>query len=199
MTPMPREARFERKTKETDISVVLRLDGAGDGEIATTVPFLDHMLTLFTRHGLFGLTIRASGDTDVDYHHLVEDVGICLGEAFKRALGDLAGIARYGFSSVPMIEALANVTVDISARPHLVYNCPLAPEKVGTFDVELVEEFMRAFSQSSGVCLHVNVPYGSNAHHTVEAVFKALGRAMSDAVRIDPRIKGVMSTKGVLA
>jgi imidazoleglycerol-phosphate dehydratase len=196
---MPRESRFERKTKETDISVALRLDGAGDGEIATTVPFLDHMLTLFTRHGLFGLTIRASGDTDVDYHHLVEDVGICLGETFKRALGDLAGIARYGFSSVPMIEALANVTVDISARPHLVYNCPLAPEKVGTFDVELVEEFMRAFSQSSGVCLHVNVPYGSNAHHTVEAVFKALGRAMSDAVRVDPRIKGVMSTKGVLA
>lgn len=199
MTAAPREARYDRKTRETDVSISLRLDGAGEGEIATTVPFFDHMLTLFTRHGLFGLDVRAAGDTDVDYHHLVEDVGICLGEAFKRALGDMAGIARYGFSSVPMIEALANVTVDVSARPHLVFNCPLKPEKIGVFDVELVEEFLRAFSQSSGVCLHVNVPYGSNAHHTVEAVFKALGRAMSDAVRIDPRVKGVLSTKGVLA
>jgi imidazoleglycerol-phosphate dehydratase len=196
---MPREARFERKTKETDVSVSLGLDGTGKGEIATTVPFFDHMLALFTRHGLFDLTVRAAGDTDVDYHHLVEDVGICLGELFKRALGDMAGIARYGFASVPMIEALANVTVDVSARPHFVFNCPVKPEKVGTFDVELVEEFLRAFSQSSGVCLHVNVPYGSNAHHTIEAVFKALGRAMADAVRIDTRIKGVLSTKGVLA
>jgi imidazoleglycerol-phosphate dehydratase len=196
---MPREATFGRKTKETEITVALRLDGKGDGTISTTVPFFDHMLTLFTRHGLFALTVDAKGDTDVDYHHLVEDVGICLGEAFKRSLGDMAGIARYGFASVPMIEALANVTVDVSARPHLVFNCSLRPEKVGTFDVELVEEFLRAFSQSSGVCVHVNVPYGSNAHHTVEAVFKALGRAMSDAVRIDPRVEGALSTKGVFA
>jgi len=195
---MPREAQSSRKTKETDISVTLRLDGAGEGRISTTVPFFDHMLTLFARHGFFDLAVAAKGDTDVDFHHIVEDVGICLGEAFRRALGDMTGIARYGHASLPMIEALADVSVDVSARPHLVFRCPLAREKVGTFDVELVEEFLRAFSQSSGICLHVNVPYGSNAHHTVEAVFKGLGRAMSDAVRPDPRVRGVHSSKGVL-
>jgi len=195
---MPREAQSSRKTKETDISVTLRLDGAGEGRISTTVPFFDHMLTLFARHGFFDLAVAAKGDTDVDFHHIVEDVGICLGEAFRRALGDMTGIARYGHASLPMIEALAEVSVDVSARPHLVFRCPLAREKVGTFDVELVEEFLRAFSQSSGICLHVNVPYGSNAHHTVEAVFKGLGRAMSDAVRPDPRVRGVHSSKGVL-
>ena len=195
---MPREAQSSRKTKETDISVTLRLDGAGEGRISTTVPFFDHMLTLFARHGFFDLAVAAKGDTDVDFHHIVEDVGICLGEAFRRALGDMTGIARYGHASPPMIEALAEVSVDVSARPHLVFRCPLAREKVGTFDVELVEEFLRAFSQSSGICLHVNVPYGSNAHHTVEAVFKGLGRAMSDAVRPDPRVRGVHSSKGVL-
>lgn len=195
---MPREAQSSRKTKETDISVTLRLDGAGEGRISTTVPFFDHMLTLFARHGFFDLVVSAKGDTEVDFHHVVEDVGICLGEAFRRALGDMTGIARYGHASLPMIEALADVSVDVSARPHLVFRCPLAREKVGTFDIELVEEFLRAFSQSSGVCLHVNVPYGSNAHHTVEAVFKGLGRAMSDAVRPDPRVRGVHSSKGVL-
>ncbi|HEY5765616.1 MAG TPA: imidazoleglycerol-phosphate dehydratase HisB [Candidatus Deferrimicrobiaceae bacterium] len=195
---MPREAMGSRKTKETDVSVTLRLDGAGEGRISTTVPFFDHMLTLFARHGFFDLGVAAKGDTDVDFHHVVEDVGICLGEAFRRALGDMTGIARYGHASLPMIEALADVSVDVSARPHLVFRCPLAREKVGTFDVELVEEFLRAFSQSSGVCIHVNVPYGSNAHHTVEAVFKGLGRAMSDAVRPDPRVRGVHSSKGVL-
>lgn len=195
---MPREAQITRKTKETDISVTLRLDGTGEGRISTTVPFFDHMLTLFARHGFFDLAVAAKGDADVDFHHVVEDVGICLGEAFRRALGDMTGIARYGHASLPMIEALADVSVDVSARPHLVFRCPLAREKVGTFDVELVEEFLRAFSQSSGVCLHVNVPYGSNAHHTVEAVFKGLGRAMSDAVRPDPRVRGVHSSKGVL-
>ena len=195
---MPREAQSSRKTKETDISVTLRLDGAGEGRISTTVPFFDHMLTLFARHGFFDLAVAAKGDTDVDFHHIVEDVGICLGEAFRRALGDMTGIARYGHASLPMIEALADVSVDVSARPHLVFRCPLAREKVGTFDVELVEEFLRAFSQSSGICLHVNVPYGSNAHHTVEAVFKGLGRAMSDAVRPDPRVRGVHSSKGVM-
>jgi imidazoleglycerol-phosphate dehydratase len=195
---MPRDGQVDRKTKETNVKLSLRLEGEGTGKVETGVPFLDHMLTLFLRHGLFDLTVTAKGDIEVDYHHLVEDVGICLGEAFRKALGDMKGITRYGHSVVPMIEALAAVTVDVSARPHLVYRSPLGNEKVGKFDVELVEEFMRAFAQSSGVCLHVNVLYGSNAHHTVEAVFKALGRAMSAAVRLDPRVKGVPSTKGVL-
>lgn len=195
---MPREAQVARRTKETEITVSLCLEGSGEGRISTTVPFFDHMLALFSRHGGFDLSVSAKGDTDVDFHHLVEDVGICLGEAFRKSLGNFAGIARYAYASVPMIEALANVSVDVSARPHLVFHCPLKSEKVGVFDVELVEEFLRAFSQSSGVCVHVNVPYGSNAHHTIEAVFKALARAMSDAVRNDPRVKGVPSTKGVL-
>ncbi|MBI5420246.1 MAG: imidazoleglycerol-phosphate dehydratase HisB [Deltaproteobacteria bacterium] len=195
---MPREAQIVRTTKETDIRLSLRLEGEGEGRISTTVPFFDHMLALFSRHGLFDLDIAAKGDTEVDFHHVVEDVGICLGEAFRKSLGNMAGIARYAFASVPMIEALANVSVDVSARPHLVFRCALSNEKVGVFDVELVEEFLRAFSQSSGVCVHVNVPYGANAHHTIEAVFKALGRAMADAVRIDSRIKRVPSTKGVL-
>ncbi|MGE5698897.1 MAG: imidazoleglycerol-phosphate dehydratase HisB [Deltaproteobacteria bacterium] len=195
---MPREAKIVRKTKETDISLALRLEGEGSGKISTSIPFLDHMLALFSRHGGFDLSVAAKGDTQVDFHHLVEDVGICLGDAFRKSLGDMSGIARYAFASVPMIESLANVSVDVSARPHLVFHCSLKNEKVGGFDVELVEEFLRAFSQSSGVCVHVNVPYGSNAHHTIEAVFKAMGRAMSDAVRIDPRVKGVPSTKGVL-
>ncbi len=193
-----RASEVARKTKETDVRVELRVDGRGEGRIATTVPFFDHMLTLFSRHGLFDLTVQAKGDTDVDFHHVVEDVGIVLGEAFRKALGDMAGITRYGHAVVPMIEALAAVTVDVSARPHLVFRCETGKEKVGVFDLELVEEFLRAFSQSSGICLHVNVPYGSNAHHTVEAVFKALARALSSAVRIDPRIPGVPSTKGVL-
>lgn len=195
---MPREATISRRTKETEIVLWLRLDGEGNSKTSTTVAFFDHMLTLFSRHGGFDLEVSAKGDTEVDFHHLVEDVGICLGEAFAKALGNMAGIARYAFASVPMIEALANVSVDVSARPHLVFHFPAKREKVGSFDVELVEEFLRAFSQASGVCIHVNVPYGSNAHHTIEAVFKALGRAMSDAVRLDPRMKGVPSTKGVL-
>ena len=195
---MTREAQVVRTTKETDIRLTLRLEGAGEGRIETTVPFLDHMLTLFSRHGFFDLAVTAKGDTDVDFHHVVEDVGMCLGEAFRKSLGDLAGIARYAHASIPMIEALAHVTVDVSARSHLVFHCPLKHEKVGAFDLELVEEFLRAFSQSSGACVHVNVAYGSNAHHTVEAIFKGLGRAMADAVRIDPRVKGVHSSKGVL-
>lgn len=195
---MPREAEIARKTKETDISLSLRLEGDGASKVSTTVPFFDHMLTLFSRHGFFDLEVSANGDTAVDFHHLVEDVGICLGEAFRKCLGNMSGIARYAFASVPMIESIANVSVDVSARPHLVFQCHLKSEKVGAFDVELVEEFLRAFSQASGACIHVSVPYGSNAHHTIEAVFKALGRAMADAVRIDPRVKGIPSTKGVL-
>lgn len=195
---MPREAKIVRKTKETEIALSLRLEGGGEGKVSTTVPFFDHMLALFSRHGGFDLEIKAKGDTGVDFHHLVEDVGICLGEAFRKSLGNMAGITRYGFASVPMIESLANVSVDVSARPHLVFHCPVRSGKVGAFDVELVEEFLRAFSLSSGVCVHVNVPYGTNAHHTIEAVFKALARSVAEAVRVDPRVKGVPSTKGVL-
>ncbi len=195
---MTRESSVERTTKETGIKLSLRLEGEGSSKIDTGVPFFDHMLTLFSRHGFFDLTVLAKGDVEVDFHHTVEDVGICLGEAFRRALGDMKGIARYGHGVVPMIEALAAVTVDISARPHLVYRCPLTSEKVGNFDVELVEEFFRAFAQSSGVCVHVNVEYGSNAHHTVEAVFKAFGRAMCEGVRVDPRVKGLHTSKEVM-
>ncbi len=195
---MPRKAQIVRKTKETDVALSLLIEGDGEGKISTTVPFFDHMLALFSRHGRFDLEIKAKGDTGVDFHHLVEDVGICLGDAFRKSLGDMAGITRYAFASVPMIESLANVSVDVSARPHLVFRCPVRNEKVGAFDVELVEEFLRAFSQSSGICIHVNVPYGTNAHHTIEAVFKALARAVASAVRIDPAVRGVPSTKGVL-
>jgi imidazoleglycerol-phosphate dehydratase len=195
---MPREARIVRRTKETDISLTLRIEGSGEGKINTTVPFFDHMLVIFSRHGGFDLEIKAKGDTEVDFHHLVEDVGICLGEALRKSLGTMTGITRYAFASVPMIESLANVSVDVSARPHLVFHCPARKGKVGTFDVELVEVFLRAFSQSSGVCIHVNVPYGTNTHHTIEAIFKALSRAIASAVRIDPMVKGVPSTKGVM-
>ena len=195
---MTREGQVERTTNETSIRLSLRLEGEGLSEINTGIAFFDHMLNLFSRHGLFNLAVAGKGDIEVDYHHTVEDIGICLGEAFRKALGDMKGITRYGNAVVPMIEALASVTVDISARPHLVYNVSVNSEKIGNFDVELVEEFFRAFSQSSGVCVHVNTEYGSNAHHVVEAVFKAFGRAMSEAVRIDPRIKGVPSTKGVM-
>jgi imidazoleglycerol-phosphate dehydratase len=195
---MPREAKIVRKTKETEITLSLRLEGVGEGKVSTTVPFFDHMLALFSRHGGFDLEIKAKGDTGVDFHHLVEDVGICLGEAFRKSLGNMEGIARYAFASVPMIESLANVSVDVSARPHLVFHCALKSGKVGAFDVELVEEFLRAFSQSSGICVHVNVPYGTNAHHTIESVFKALARAVAAAVSFDPRVKGVPSTKGIL-
>ena len=194
---MTREGQVERKTKETGVKLSLRLEGEGLSKIETGVAFLDHMLTLFSRHGLFDLTVVGKGDVEVDFHHTVEDVGICLGEAFRRALGDMKGIVRYGNAVVPMIEALASVTVDVSARPHLVYNAAISSAKIGEFDVELVEEFFRAFAQSSGVCVHVNMQYGSNAHHMVEAIFKAFGRAMSEAVRMDPRVKGVLSTKGV--
>ena len=192
---MARKSVIKRDTQETSVGLELNLDGSGQWEIATGIRILDHLLSQLAQHGKFDFKCAANG---ADMHHVVEDVGICLGEAFRRALGDMKGIRRYGHAVVPMIESLAAVTVDVSARPHLVYNSPLGNEKVGTFDVELVEEFLRAFAQSSGVCLHVNVAYGSNAHHTVEAVFKALGRAMSTAVEIDPRVKGVPSTKGIL-
>ncbi len=178
--------------------MILNIDGEGNSRISTGVGFLDHMLDILAKHGLFDLNITASGDRIVDDHHTVEDVGICFGLGIKEALGDKRGIRRFSHSSVPMQEALANVAVDISGRPALVFNVVFHTEKIGGFDVALIEEFFEAFSTNAGINLHVNVPYGSNAHHTAEAIFKGLARALGDAVQIDERRKDVPSTKGVL-
>ncbi len=195
---MPRTATIERKTKETDIRIELSLDGKGQGAIETGVPFFDHMLTQIARHGFFDLTVAAKGDIEIDAHHTVEDVGICLGEAFKKALGDKAGIRRYGRGTMPMHESLASVILDFSGRPFLVYNVPLPKAQVGNFEVELVEEFFTAFCNHGGVNVHVNLAYGDNLHHIVEAVFKAFARALDEACSLDPRIEGVLSSKGKL-
>ncbi len=195
---MARTATIERVTKETRIKLSLTLDGSGEAKICTSVPFLDHMLNLFARHGLFNLEVEASGDIDIDFHHTVEDIGIVLGEAFKQALGDKKGIRRYGQASVPMDETLASVAVDISGRPYLVYNVRLPKVKIGEFDVELAREFFQAFVNHCGLNLHINVMYGENVHHIIEACFKAFARAMDMATQTDSRVVGVMSTKGML-
>ena len=196
---MFRKAQVIRKTKETDIILNLNLDGKGIYDIRTSIPFLDHMLSLFARHGLFDLKIKAKGDIEIDYHHTVEDIGICLGDALKKALGTKAGIKRYGDATVPMDEAVASAAIDISDRPYLVYKAALPKKsKIKNFDADLVEDFLQAVVSRSGITLHVTAPYGRNIHHIIEAVFKAIARALSDAVRLDPRIKGVMSTKGRL-
>jgi imidazoleglycerol-phosphate dehydratase len=176
----------------------LNVDGTGQAAICTSVPFLDHMLNLFARHGLFDLEVEASGDIDIDFHHTVEDIGIVLGEAFKKALGDKNGIRRYGQATVPMDETLASVAIDISSRPYLVYFVTLPKIKIGEFDVELAREFFQAFANHCGMNLHINVMYGENVHHIIEACFKAVARAMDVATQLDPRVEGVMSTKGVL-
>ena len=195
---MSRMARIERVTNETRIRLELNVDGSGKGNLCTSVPFLDHMLNLFARHGLFDLTIEASGDIDIDFHHTVEDIGIVLGEAFKQALGDKKGIRRYGQATVPMDETLASVAIDISGRPYLVYHVTLPKVKIGEFDVELAREFFQAFVNHCGLNLHANVMYGENVHHIIEACFKAFARAMDAATQLDQRVEGVMSTKGVL-
>lgn len=195
---MSRTAIVDRNTTETDFHLKLGLDGSGLIEIATSVPFMDHMLTHIAKHGFFDLTVKGSGDIEIDDHHTVEDLGICLGQAFRMALADKAGIRRYGCGTMPMHEALASVHIDFSGRPFLVFNVPLPKAKVGTFDVELVEEFCVAFCNHAGANLHVNLHYGDNLHHIIEAIFKALGRALDDATQIDPRITGVRSTKGCL-
>jgi imidazoleglycerol-phosphate dehydratase len=195
---MARTAVIERITKETQIKLSLDLDGKGEGRICTSVPFLDHMLDLFARHGLFDLTVEAKGDIDIDFHHTVEDIGIVLGTAFKEALGDKCGIRRYGHAVVPMDETLAQVTTDLSGRPYLVYNVALPKVKIGDFDVELVHEFFQGFVNHCGANLHVNLEYGNNVHHILEACFKAAARALDQATQLDPRIEGVMSTKGKL-
>jgi imidazoleglycerol-phosphate dehydratase len=195
---MSRTASIDRTTKETSIQINLTLDGSGQHEIATGVAFFDHMLTQIARHGFFDLTIEARGDLEVDAHHTVEDVGICLGEAFKQALGDKAGIRRYGRGTMPMHEALASVVLDFSGRPYLVWHVDLPKVQIGSFDLELVQEFFTAFCNHSGANLHVNLAYGDNLHHIVEAIFKALARALDEATQLDPRVQGVLSSKGAL-
>ena len=194
-----RTASIARKTAETDIAVSLTLDGTGEASIATGVGFFDHMLELFARHGLFDLEVKAKGDTHIDDHHTVEDVGIALGQAFLKALGDKAGIARYADVHLPMDETLTRCAVDISGRPMLVFRTAFAREKIGTFDTELVREWFQAFATNAGLTLHVETLYGENAHHIAESCFKALARTLRKAVALDPREAGrVPSTKGSL-
>lgn len=191
-----RQAKIERETKETDIVVGMNLDGSGSYELDTGVGFLDHMLSHLGKHGRIDLSVKAKGDLEVDAHHTVEDVGICLGNCLIDALGDKKGIARYGNSSLPMEDSLANVAVDLSGRAFCVYNASYNTEKIGDFDVECIEEFLRSFSSAGKFNLHVNVPYGTNSHHIAEAIFKALGQAIRKAVEIVST--DLPSTKGVL-
>ncbi|HUI26483.1 MAG TPA: imidazoleglycerol-phosphate dehydratase HisB [Candidatus Kryptonia bacterium] len=193
-----RHARITRTTKETDITVALNLDGTGRYDIETGVPFLNHMLEIFSRHGFFDLTVRASGDLDIDQHHTVEDVGLTLGEALRSALGDKAGIRRFGDASCPLDEALVTAVVDLSGRPYLAYNLKIKQARVGNFDTELIHDFLLALTNQVGMNLHLNMTQGRNPHHIIEAGFKALARALDKATQIDPRVSGVLSTKGSL-
>jgi imidazoleglycerol-phosphate dehydratase len=193
-----RRATLARKTRETDIQLELGLDGSGQYEVSTGIPFFDHMLESFAKHGAFDLRLRAKGDLDVDLHHTVEDVGIALGVALRQALGDARGIRRYGFFVLPMAESRVDVSVDVSNRPYLVYRVDLANDRVGSFDVSLVEDFLQAFAQNAGLDLHVELRYGRSPHHVVEAIFKGAARALRAAVELDPRIADVPSVKGVL-
>ena len=193
-----RQGAVNRATSETDIKLAFTLDGTGQTTVSTGVAFFDHMLTLFGVHGFFDLDVAASGDIDVDYHHTVEDVGICLGQALAKALGDRAGISRYGVSYLPMDETLVRVVVDVSNRPYLHYDAVAPDQKVGSFDTCLAKEFMRAFSQHAGLTLHVDLLHGENSHHIIEAVFKALGRSVNDATRRISGMTTVLSSKGSL-
>jgi len=193
-----RRAEVVRETKETRIRLALDLDGSGKAEIDSPVGFLNHMLALLARHSLVDLEVEAAGDTDVDLHHTVEDIGIALGQALEKALGPKAGIVRFASVQVPMDEALAQVAIDLSGRPYLVYNVKFPGEHVGEFETELVEEFLQGFVNNARITLHVNVPYGTNDHHIAEAIFKGLARALKAAVARDPRETGTPSTKGVL-
>jgi len=195
---MGRTGTIERKTKETDIVVTVELEGSGKAEIETGMPFFNHMLDSFSRHGLFDIKIQAKGDLEVDYHHTVEDVGLALGEAFKKALGDKQGIRRFGEASCPLDETLAKVVIDLSGRPYLSYNVKIRPGRVGSFDTDLPHEFYAAFTNQLGMNLHIDVIRGENPHHIIEACFKAFARAMDMATGFDERIRGVLSTKGRL-
>ncbi len=193
-----RRAEISRKTNETNIQLALQVDGTGQAEIETDVPFLNHMLDLFTKHGHFDLSVKAQGDIEIDDHHTVEDIGICLGQTLREALGDKRGIKRYANVFIPMDEALAQVVIDVSNRPHFEYRAEYPSSQVGSFQVELVHEFLWKLALEARITLHVIVHYGKNTHHMIEAVFKALGRALDEATSIDPRVTGVPSTKGVL-
>ncbi len=194
-----RESEIKRNTTETQIRIRLNLDGKGTRKVKTTMPFLDHMLDLMAKHGHFDLLVEAKGDIEIDFHHTVEDIGIVLGQVLTKALKDKKGIRRYGSFSVPMDETLARVDLDLSGRPFLKYDVPLPKKKmIRDFDVELIEEFFRALVVHGGITLHINVEYGKNPHHILEAVFKAFGRALDVAVSRDPRTRGVPSTKGKL-
>jgi imidazoleglycerol-phosphate dehydratase len=193
-----RTGTVERKTKEAEIIVSVNIEGSGKAEIETGMPFFNHMLDSFSRHGLFDIKLQAKGDLDVDFHHTVEDVGLVLGEAFKKALGDKHGIRRFGEASCPLDETLAKVVIDLSGRPYLSYNVKIRPGRVGSFDTDLPHEFYAAFTNQLGMNLHIDVIRGENPHHIIEACFKAFARAMDMATGLDKRITGVLSTKGSL-
>ena len=194
-----RQARVERKTKETEIALQLNLDGTGASKVHTPIPFFSHMLEAWAKHGLMDLAVEATGDVEVDIHHTVEDVGIVLGQALSEALGDKKGIVRYGTAFVPMDEALLQASVDLSGRPFLVFNVPVARTRVSNFDLDMLPEFFRAFAFNAEITLHVTMHYGHNLHHIAEAVFKSVGRSLAEATRLNPRIAGVLpSTKGTL-
>ena len=194
-----RQARVERKTKETEIAIQLGLDGTGASKVKTPIPFFSHMLEAWSKHGLMDLAVEAQGDVEVDQHHTVEDVGIVLGQALKQALGDKKGIVRFGTGTIPMDETLVSAVVDLSGRPFLVFSVPVTRARVSNFDLDLLQEFFRAFAYNAEITLHVTMHYGHNLHHITEAVFKAVGRALAEATRHDPRIAGILpSTKGTL-
>ncbi|SFI63332.1 imidazoleglycerol-phosphate dehydratase HisB [Thermoflavimicrobium dichotomicum] len=198
MESFERVGRVERKTFETDISLTFRIDGTGNTSLSTGVPFLEHMLDLFAKHGHFDLEVKAKGDIEIDDHHTVEDIAICLGQALRQALGDKRGIRRYGNSFVPMDETLGQVVIDLSNRPHLEFRAEFPCQQVGTFSTELVHEFFWKLAIEARMNLHVILHYGRNTHHMIEALFKALGRALDEATQIDPRVTDVPSSKGVL-
>lgn len=193
-----RKAKVKRKTSEVEVTVDINLDGKGKYEIDTGIPFFDHMLSQFAKHGYFDLNIKAAGDIDVDFHHTVEDVGLALGDAILKALGDKKGISRFGEAAVPFDETLATTNVDLSGRPYLVFKAQIPKSKVGDFDLELAEEFFKSFSNTLMCNLHIELKYGDNLHHMVEAVFKSVGRALDNATKLDPRSNEVPSTKGKL-
>lgn len=195
---MARTAEIKRKTRETEIEMTLALDGTGVSDVSTGIGFFDHMLQGFSKHGFFDLTLRVNGDLEVDGHHTVEDAGIVLGTAIREALGDKAGIRRYGSSVLPMDDALCLCAVDLCGRPYLVFDCAFQTERAGGLDTELVREFFYAVSYSAGMNLHIKMFHGDNTHHMIEAMFKAFGRALDEAVAYDDRIAGVLSTKGAL-
>jgi imidazoleglycerol-phosphate dehydratase len=197
--PTSRQARVERKTRETEVALTLNIDGTGASKVQTPIPFFGHMLEAWSKHGLMDLAVEATGDVEVDIHHTVEDVGIVLGQALRQALGDKKGIVRYGTAFVPMDEALVAASVDLSGRSYLVFDVPVARTRVSNFDLDMLQEFFRAFAFNAEITLHVTMHYGHNLHHITEAVFKAVGRALADATRINSRVAGSLpSTKGTL-